>query len=71
MKATTLVVFVMFSTMARGRNACGADACFFLCTDQYGARYMPEGRGKEAPDTGTNHLGFRLVRDAKYLRAHQ
>lgn len=37
----------------------------FLCTDQYCARYMPGGRGKEAPDTGTNHLGFRLVRDAK------
>jgi formylglycine-generating enzyme len=37
----------------------------FLCTDQYCARYMPGGRGKEAPDTGTNHLGFRLVRDAR------
>ncbi len=35
----------------------------FLCTDQYCARYMPGGRGKEAPDTGTNHIGFRLVRD--------
>jgi formylglycine-generating enzyme required for sulfatase activity len=35
----------------------------FLCTDQYCARYMPGGRGKGAPDTGTNHLGFRLVRD--------
>jgi formylglycine-generating enzyme len=34
----------------------------FLCTDQYCARYMPGGRGKGAPDTGTNHLGFRLVR---------
>jgi sulfatase modifying factor 1 len=37
----------------------------FLCTDQYCSRYMPGGRGKGAPDTGTNHLGFRLVRDAK------
>ena len=37
----------------------------FLRTDQYCARYMPRGRGKEAaPDSGTNHLGFRLVRDA-------
>jgi sulfatase modifying factor 1 len=36
----------------------------FLCTDQYCARYMPGGRGKEAPDTGTNHIGFRLVRNA-------
>jgi len=35
----------------------------FLCTDQYCSRYMPGGRGKEAADTGTNHLGFRLVRD--------
>ncbi len=35
----------------------------FLCTDQYCARYMPGGRGKGAPDTGTNHLGFRLVKD--------
>jgi sulfatase modifying factor 1 len=37
----------------------------FLCTDQYCSRYMPGGRGKEAPDTGTNHLGFRLVREIK------
>ncbi len=36
----------------------------FLCADQYCARYMPGGRGKGAPDTGTNHLGFRLVRAA-------
>ncbi|MGH7233707.1 MAG: SUMF1/EgtB/PvdO family nonheme iron enzyme [Nitrospiraceae bacterium] len=35
----------------------------FLCTDQYCARYMPGGRSKGAPDTGTNHLGFRLVKD--------
>lgn len=35
----------------------------FLCTDQYCSRYMPGGRGKGEPDTGTNHLGFRLVRD--------
>ena len=34
----------------------------FLCTDQYCSRYMPGGRGKGAPDTGTNHLGFRLVK---------
>jgi formylglycine-generating enzyme required for sulfatase activity len=36
----------------------------FLCTDQYCTRYDPGSRGKGAPDTGTNHLGFRLVRDA-------
>jgi len=37
----------------------------FLCTDQYCARYMAGGRGKGEPDTGTNHVGFRLVRDAR------
>ena len=35
----------------------------FLCTDQYCARYIAGGRGKGEPDTGTNHLGFRCVRD--------
>jgi formylglycine-generating enzyme required for sulfatase activity len=35
----------------------------FLCTDQYCTRYRPDGRGKGAPDTGTDHLGFRLVKD--------
>jgi formylglycine-generating enzyme required for sulfatase activity len=34
----------------------------YLCTDQYCARYMPGGRGKGDPDTGTDHLGFRCVR---------
>jgi formylglycine-generating enzyme len=34
----------------------------FLCTDQYCSRYMPGGRGKGDPDTGTDHLGFRCVR---------
>ena len=37
----------------------------FLCTDEYCARYMPGGRGKGEPSTGTNHLGFRCVRSAK------
>ena len=37
----------------------------FLCTDEYCARYMPGGRGKGEPDTGTNHLGFRCVRSPK------
>lgn len=35
----------------------------FLCTDQYCARYRPDGRGKGAPDSGANHVGFRLVKD--------
>jgi formylglycine-generating enzyme required for sulfatase activity len=34
----------------------------YLCTDQYCARYIAGGRGKGEPDTGTNHVGFRLVR---------
>ena len=37
----------------------------FLCTDQYCARYIAGGRGKGEPDTGTNHVGFRLVRDRR------
>ena len=35
----------------------------FLCTDQYCARYVAGGRGKGEIDTGTNHLGFRCVRE--------
>jgi formylglycine-generating enzyme required for sulfatase activity len=35
----------------------------FLCTEQYCSRYMVGTRGKGEPSTGTNHLGFRLVRD--------
>jgi len=36
----------------------------FLCTDQYCSRYMVGTRGKGEISTGTNHLGFRCVRDA-------
>jgi len=36
----------------------------FLCTDQYCGRYIAGGRGKGELETGTNHLGFRCVRDA-------
>jgi formylglycine-generating enzyme required for sulfatase activity len=35
----------------------------FLCTDQYCSRYMVGTRGKGDIRTGTNHLGFRCVRD--------
>jgi formylglycine-generating enzyme len=35
----------------------------YLCTDQYCSRYMPGARGKGDPETGTNHLGFRCVRE--------
>lgn len=36
----------------------------FLCTDQYCSRYMVGTRGKGEISTGTNHLGFRCVKDA-------
>jgi formylglycine-generating enzyme len=35
----------------------------FLCTDQYCSRYMVGTRGKGEVSTGTNHLGFRCVKD--------
>jgi formylglycine-generating enzyme required for sulfatase activity len=41
----------------------------FLCSDQYCIRYVPGGRGKGAPDTGTNHLGFRCVQDVAPARS--
>jgi len=41
----------------------------FLCTDQYCARYIAGGRGKGEPDTGTSHVGFRLVRDVDKEKA--
>ena len=35
----------------------------FLCSEQYCARYIVGTRGKGEVDTGTNHLGFRCVKD--------
>ena len=35
----------------------------YLCTDQYCSRYMVGTRGRGEESTGTNHLGFRLVKD--------
>ncbi len=37
----------------------------FLCTDQYCSRYIVGTRGKGEVTTGTNHLGFRCVKDVK------
>ena len=37
----------------------------FLCTDQYCTRYMVGTRGKGEVRTGSNHLGFRCVRDPR------
>lgn len=35
----------------------------FLCTDKYCSRYIVGTRGKGEISTGTNHLGFRCVKD--------
>ncbi len=35
----------------------------FLCNDQYCSRYIVGTRGKGEINTGTNHLGFRCVKD--------
>mgnify|MGYP001229254636 CR=1 FL=1 len=35
----------------------------YLCTDQYCGRYTPDARGKGAPDSASNHIGFRVVID--------
>jgi formylglycine-generating enzyme required for sulfatase activity len=35
----------------------------FLCTEQYCSRYMVGTRGKGEISTGTNHLGFRCIKD--------
>jgi formylglycine-generating enzyme required for sulfatase activity len=35
----------------------------FLCSDQYCSRYIVGTRGKGEVSTGTNHLGFRCVKD--------
>lgn len=36
----------------------------FLCTDQYCARFRPGARGRGDPESTSNHIGFRLVKDA-------
>jgi sulfatase modifying factor 1 len=37
----------------------------YLCTDQYCTAYEVGARGKGAPDSGTNHVGFRCVVERK------
>lgn len=34
----------------------------FLCAKNYCSRYRPAARESQAPDTGTSHIGFRLVK---------
>jgi sulfatase modifying factor 1 len=43
----------------------------FLCNDQYCSRYMVGTRGKGEVNTGTNHLGFRCVKDPVVKTAQQ
>jgi formylglycine-generating enzyme required for sulfatase activity len=33
----------------------------YLCAPNYCSRYRPAARESESPDTGTTHIGFRLV----------
>jgi formylglycine-generating enzyme len=63
------------------KNPRGPDDCFdpsepgvvkrvmrggsYLCTDQYCTAYEVGARGKGAPDSGTNHVGFRCVVNGK------
>jgi formylglycine-generating enzyme required for sulfatase activity len=35
----------------------------YLCTDQYCSRYMVGTRGKGEPDSSSNHIGMRLVKE--------
>jgi formylglycine-generating enzyme required for sulfatase activity len=35
----------------------------YLCCDNYCSRYMAGGRGKSDPESSTNHIGFRCVKD--------
>ena len=38
----------------------------FLCNDQYCSRYIVGTRGKGEVNTGTNHLGFRCVKERRH-----
>jgi sulfatase modifying factor 1 len=39
----------------------------FLCTDQYCSRYIIGTRGKSELSSGSNHIGFRCVRDHRVM----
>lgn len=51
-----------FDPAERGVNKRVMRGGSYLCTDQYCTAYEVGARGKGAPDTGTNHLGFRCVK---------
>ena len=72
--------YQQFSSGGVARNPKGPDSSFdpaepnvkkrslrggsFLCTDQYCSRYIVGTRGKGEESTGTNHLGFRCIKEA-------
>lgn len=35
----------------------------YLCAPNYCSRFRPAARESQAPDTGTTHIGFRLVKN--------
>lgn len=37
----------------------------FLCTDEFCSRYRPGARGRGDPASTSNHIGFRIARDAQ------
>ena len=40
----------------------------FLCSDQYCSRYIVGTRGKGEVSSGTNHIGFRCVKEPDTVR---
>jgi formylglycine-generating enzyme required for sulfatase activity len=38
----------------------------YLCAPNYCSRYRPAARESESPDTGTTHIGFRLVKNLQH-----
>jgi sulfatase modifying factor 1 len=56
-----------FDPSEPGQTKRGMRGGSFLCTDQYCSRYVVGTRGKGEVSTGTNHLGFRCVKDARAL----
>jgi formylglycine-generating enzyme required for sulfatase activity len=56
-----------FDPSEPGQTKRGMRGGSFLCTDQYCSRYVVGTRGKGEVSTGTNHLGFRCLKDAHAL----
>lgn len=43
----------------------------YLCAPNYCSRFRPAARESEAPDTGTTHIGFRLVKNLTSIKMNQ